>query len=296
MRVTTRLRSTLLTLAFASISIAMITAHAWTQQSTQERPVWDVQMARDSQATSTITIQNQCQQTHSFRVTGQQTPYLQLLAAATVEVAGHSSHELPVRFNTNGMNAGPYQGTVIVKCETCPKEKTCKQDREILPLHLLVRGESGPQMVPENPTQPQVPGPPVVKQEKPNASPTATPPPTTGKGSTRPAYDETGKPINDDTREFDSGDQNNYPIQQCAECSVPQVIEEKKEKFVKCGGPCIGADNCPIPGGYTCNLFSADKEKNNPKDKTLPKWRKRTGGNPRMKQDAKTVYTCACSK
>ena len=79
---------------------------------------------------------------------------------------------------------------------------------------------------------------------------------------------------------------------------MPQVIEENKEKFVKCGGVCIGGDTCKVPRGYTCNLFVADKEKNNPKDKTLPKWRKVSGGNRQKKQDlsGKTVYTCACSK
>jgi len=289
--VATRLRSTLMTLVLTSISIAVIGAHAWTQQSPQERPVWNVQMARNAQAASTITIQNQCQQTHSFTVTGQQTPYLQLPVAANVEVAGHSSYELPVRFNTNGMNAGPYQGTVIVKCETCRKEKTCKQDREVLPVRLIVGGENGPQMVPQPESSPS-------PTAQPKATPTPTPTPTTGTGSTRPAYDENGKPIKDDTREFDPGDQGNYPIEKCAECSVPQVIEENKEKFVQCAGICIAGDGCHIPKGYTCNLFVADKEKNNPKDKTLPKWRKVSGGNRRKKQDSsgKTVYTCACSK
>ena len=295
MRVTTRLRSTLVTLTLTSISIVVIAAHAWTQQSTQERPVWDVQMARNTQAMSTITIQNQCQQSHSFSVNGQQTPYLQLLEASAVEVAGHSSYQLPVRFNTNGMNAGPYQGTVIVKCETCRKEKTCKQDREVLPIRLIVGGENGPQMVPQPETSPS---PTANPQEKPKATPTATPTPTTGQGPTRPAYDEKGKPIKDDKRDFDSDDQKNYPIEKCAECSVPQVVEDNKEKFVQCEGVCIGGDKCPIPGGYTCNLFVAEKEKKNPKDKTLPKWRKVTGGKPRTKQDSsgKTVYTCACSK
>jgi hypothetical protein len=255
-------------------------------------------MALNAQAGSTITIQNQCRQTHSFTVNQQQTPFLQLLAPATAEVAGNSSYQIPVRFNTNGMKAGQYQGTVVIKCETCRKEKTCKQDREVLPVHLIVRGEGGPQLIPENPTQPQNPEPPIVKQDKPKPSPTATPIPTTGKGATRPAYDEAGKQSKDDKREFDADDQKNYPIEKCAECSVPQVVEDNKEKFIQCDGVCIGGDKCPIPGGYTCNLFVAEKEKRNPKDKTLPKWRKVTGGKPRTKPDSsgKTVYTCACSK
>src|SRR2546421_1745071 len=146
---------------------ALLTSSASTQQPTAERPVWDVQMARNAQARSTITIRNQCQQAHSFTVTEQQAPFLLLLASPTVIVPGKSNYELPVRFDTNGMNAGEYQGTVLVKCDTCRKEKTCKQDREVLPLHLVVRAEEGPQMTPDTPTQPQVPGPPISFQEKP---------------------------------------------------------------------------------------------------------------------------------
>ena len=171
MRVSPRLRSRFVIITLLSTAIFLFAASAWTQQSTQERPVWDVQMALNAQAGSTITIQNQCRQTHSFTVNQQQTPFLQLLAPATAEVAGNSSYQIPVRFNTNGMKAGQYQGTVVIKCETCRKEKTCKQDREVLPVHLIVRGEGGPQLIPENPTQPQNPEPPIVKQDKPETEP-----------------------------------------------------------------------------------------------------------------------------
>src|SRR5882672_2271083 len=126
------------------VGTVFFAAHAWTQQSTQERQLWEVQLARDAQANSTITIQNQCQQTHSFNVIQQQTPFLQLLAAPLVNVPGNSSYNLPVRFNTNGLNPGQYQGTVIVKCETCSKESTCKQDREILPIRLTVVDNAKP--------------------------------------------------------------------------------------------------------------------------------------------------------
>jgi probable HAF family extracellular repeat protein len=145
------------TTIFLVIGIALFAAYAWTQESQQERPVWDVQLARNAQASSSITIRNQCQQTHTFTVTPQQTPFLQLLAAPTVNVAGNSSYELPVRFDTTGMNAGQYQGTVLVKCDTCRREGTCKQDREILPVRLTVLPDG---------TQP-----------RPTATPTPTPTP-----------------------------------------------------------------------------------------------------------------------
>src|SRR5213076_2704993 len=127
---------------FLFTGAALVATYASTQQSQQERPLWDVQLARNAQAGSNITIQNQCQQTHTFTVTEQQTPFLQLLAAPTVKVAGRSSYNLPVRFNTNGMNAGQYQGSVVIKCETCRNEPTCKQDREVLAVRLTVLQDS----------------------------------------------------------------------------------------------------------------------------------------------------------
>ena len=123
-------------------------------------------------------------------MTEQQTPFLQLLAAETVTVPGNSNYDVPVRFDTSGMKAGDYRGTVVVKCDTCRKEKTCKQDREVLPVHLVVRGENGPQMTPENPTQPQVPGPPINFQEKPSPP---KPPITVTATADGEEWDEKGK-------------------------------------------------------------------------------------------------------
>gem|GEM_PF-6225281 len=121
-------------------------------------------MASNTHADSTITIQNQCQQSHSFNIIQQQTPFLQLLAGPLVNVPGNSSYNLPVRFNANGLNPGQYQGTVIVKCESCSKEKTCKQDREILPVRLtVVDNAKPPQAVPTATT---------------SSTPTPTPTPT----------------------------------------------------------------------------------------------------------------------
>jgi probable HAF family extracellular repeat protein len=175
------LRSRFLFAAALLVGTVFFAAHAWTQQSTQERQLWEVLLARDAQANSTITIQNQCQQPHSFNVIQQQTPFLQLLAAPLVNVPGNSSYALPVRFNTNGMNAGQYQGTVIVKCENCGKEKGCKQDREVLPIRLtVVENAKPPQTVSTEPitaTPPPTPTP-SLGAALPTPSPSPSPSPS----------------------------------------------------------------------------------------------------------------------
>jgi probable HAF family extracellular repeat protein len=156
---------------------ALFSGHGWTQDSPRQRPVWDVQLARNAQASSNITIQNQCQQPHIFTVTAQQTPFLQFLAPSTVNVPGNSSYNLPVRFNTSGMNAGQYQGSVVVKCETCRKEKTCKQDQEILPVRLTVLPDSvqPPQSIP---TATPTPSPTSTSTTTQTPEPSPTPKPT----------------------------------------------------------------------------------------------------------------------
>jgi hypothetical protein len=176
--------ATSIVIAAVAISTTLVRTQEQTQQ---ERPVWDVQLAANTHASSNITIRNLCKKTHSFTVVQQQTPYLSLLAGASVSVHGNSSYNLPVRFSTDGMNAGQYQGSVLVKCENCRKEKGCQQDREVIPLHLEVLAAGAK---PDNPTQPQVPGAPLVPDKKaptspigggpagPVSQPTATPAPT----------------------------------------------------------------------------------------------------------------------
>jgi probable HAF family extracellular repeat protein len=175
------LRSRSLIMAALLVGTVFLAGQAWTQESTQEKPTWEVQLAPNAQANSTITIQNQCQQTHTFNIIQQQTPFLQLLAAPLVNVPGNSSYNLPVRFNTNGLNAGQYQGTVIVKCETCSKEKTCKQDREILPIRLTVVENAQAQPTPVSTATPSA-----SPQSTANPIPDSTPNPTPSPGGHPP--------------------------------------------------------------------------------------------------------------
>ena len=295
-------------LAVLATGTLLLTSYAWTQQPTVERPVWDVQMARNAQAKSTITILNQCQQTHAFTVTEQQTPFLQLLAAPTVNVPGKSNYEVPVRFDTNGMNAGEYQGTVFVKCDTCRKEKTCGQDREVLPLHLVVRGEDGPQMTPENPTQPQVPGPPITLQEKTSPPKTLATASADGEG-----FDEKGNKLDYKTVPYPDG------IKPCKTDNCPKLQTTGSGKDLKiycqhielCGGSgedCKNAtchmlvatmDAKELPGkweGYAATaghgMISSEKSIKGQKDKD--KYKKKEIEDYAFKPVKGKAYRCSC--
>jgi hypothetical protein len=160
-------------LSFAAAALALLSSAALfqspatsarAQRATQERPAWDVTLKTDFQASSNLTVVNQCRNTHTFTVTKENLPFLHFLAETTFTVPGQSTRDLPVRFDTTGMRPGKYGGTVTVKCNTCSGEPTCAQDREILPVRLMV-----------------IPGPVVPEGQTP--TPSATPQPTTPPGT-----------------------------------------------------------------------------------------------------------------
>lgn len=108
------------------------------QRATTEPQVWDVKLAPDTQTNSNLTVNNTCRKKHRFTITLQNLPYLRFLAAPTVTISGRRSQGLPVIFDTTGVKPGEYPGTVLVKCDTCHEEPTCRQDRETIPVRLTV--------------------------------------------------------------------------------------------------------------------------------------------------------------
>lgn len=108
------------------------------KQAGAEKNVWNVTLAANSQARSTVTIRNQCRQPHSYTVTPRDAPYLQWPQAQSVQVPGQTNQKFPVGFNTAGMQPGNYRGALAVKCETCGEERGCTQENELIPVHLTI--------------------------------------------------------------------------------------------------------------------------------------------------------------
>ena len=131
-------------------------------------------MKTNSQAASTLTIENKCKGPHSFNVGREETTFIEYELAAPVRVGGQQSFILPIRFNTAGLNPGKYGGNLQVICLDCKAEPTCTQDRDNLPVRLTVTGSLdqpgggisvthgeviplNPQAQPESPPRPDVP-------------------------------------------------------------------------------------------------------------------------------------------
>ena len=141
------------------------------EQGTQQREAWNIGVRPPNwTGTSSLEIVNRCRQNHVFEVLTSNLPFVRFLADThNVPVPGRKSKELPVQFDTNGMEPGPHNGQVVVHCIDCLKEPTCTQDREYVPVQLVVATQpeapsqpkqpaSEPQ--PSRPTQPNAPAPP----------------------------------------------------------------------------------------------------------------------------------------
>jgi hypothetical protein len=117
-----------------------------------QAPAWDVSLAAGSHAQSTLTVQNRCRGTHTMRITTENLPFFEL-SETQMTVPGRSSRTVPVRFNAAGMQAGRFSGVVTIICVTCSAERTCRQDRDQLPVNLTV---TAPAAAPASQTSTQV--------------------------------------------------------------------------------------------------------------------------------------------
>jgi subtilisin family serine protease len=108
---------------------------------------WRFTIKLNQVASSNITAENVCKQRHRFEIdTHELPPFLRLLSEPGADVESHSRHVFPVEFDSNGLKAGDYQGTVFVHCINCKRESGCVQDRQILHIYMTV--------APANPSQP----------------------------------------------------------------------------------------------------------------------------------------------
>ncbi len=159
------------------LALALLALHVQPQTpQVQQREPWDIgQRPPNWSAPSTLEVENRCKLPHQFNVSKENLAFLSFMDATqfTVPPGPQNSHKLPVRFDTTGMEAREYNGIVLVKCLDCFREKTCTQDRDILPVHLIV---VQPMTPPTTPTTPQ-PAPITTPTTMPHPPPTAAKPP-----------------------------------------------------------------------------------------------------------------------
>jgi chemotaxis protein histidine kinase CheA len=140
---------------------------------------WDVTLQQNVTAASNLTVVNQCRRTHRFSIQPQNVPFL-IISQSQVQVGGRQTVNVPVQFNTHGIEPGRHQGQVIVACLTCSSEPTCAQDRELLRVIANItpapiqpgQPPTGQQVPPGSPTETGTPGePPRAPGNDPNDLP-----------------------------------------------------------------------------------------------------------------------------
>jgi subtilisin family serine protease len=98
---------------------------------------------------STIVTENVCQGRHHFEVVNPPLPaFMRLSAESAADINPLSRHVFPVEFDTTGLAAGLYQGTVTVRCLTCRTERGCLKDRDVLHIFMTVEPEDAKNFVP----------------------------------------------------------------------------------------------------------------------------------------------------
>ena len=111
----------------------------WDQTTPSQREPWNLGERQPNwTGSSTLTIENQCKSRHQFEVTPNNLPFVQIQAAQNIAVAGHQTKELPVKFDTTGITEGEHVGEVVVRCLDCSKEHGCTQDKEFIPVRMVI--------------------------------------------------------------------------------------------------------------------------------------------------------------
>ncbi len=113
---------------------------------------WRFSLKQNQTAKSNIDVRNICFKRHRFQIELRDLPFMRLLDSPTFSVDPRNRYALPVEFNSTGLKAGEYEGAVLVRCMTCPREKGCTQDRQVLHVYMAV---SAPEA--EVPAKPELP-------------------------------------------------------------------------------------------------------------------------------------------
>lgn len=103
---------------------------------------WRVELEEGQKHFSTLAIRNICQQRHTFRVLSH-IKYL-TFAEPTNDLLVQPGATRPIKalFDATSLKSKTYHDKVIVECRDCGNEKRCSQDRDEIPVELIVTKSS----------------------------------------------------------------------------------------------------------------------------------------------------------
>jgi beta-glucanase (GH16 family) len=101
---------------------------------------WRVEVEEGKSARSTLTINNRCSAPHLFRIKSEAGFLRFEQATDSVLIEAGSSKRLVVRLDAAGLKGKTHRGKVVVECIDCKKEPGCNQNRDELPVEMIVIG------------------------------------------------------------------------------------------------------------------------------------------------------------
>lgn len=102
--------------------------------------VWRVEVEEGRSARSTPTINNRCSAPHLFRVRSDAKFFHFEEQTNQVPIEAGSGRRLGVRLDATGFKGRALRGRVVIECVDCKKEHGCKQERDKLPIEMVVIG------------------------------------------------------------------------------------------------------------------------------------------------------------
>ncbi len=100
---------------------------------------WDMELAKDRQAKTTVSVANRCFASHSFELSkGPEMAWFNFIGEPKLRVSRGENRAIEAQIDTRALEPGIYRGEVLVKCTDCAKEPGCSQDRDIFSVRLKV--------------------------------------------------------------------------------------------------------------------------------------------------------------
>jgi carboxypeptidase family protein len=99
---------------------------------------WRVEIEEGQSTRATLTINNRCTSPHLFRIKSSAKFLRFEQPTDSIQIQAKSNKQIGAQFEATGLTVKVYRSKVTVECLDCKKEPGCNQDRDELPVEMIV--------------------------------------------------------------------------------------------------------------------------------------------------------------
>jgi hypothetical protein len=119
--------------------LAYLLAIVFEPKAEAQQNTWRVELEEGKTASSNLLLNNRCKAAHNFRVE-EDMKYLSFKEPTeSVLIAPGATKSVGVTFDATGLKPKIYEDDVLIICIDCKTEPTCAQDRDKVPVQLIVK-------------------------------------------------------------------------------------------------------------------------------------------------------------